>query len=220
MRILIASLKSCLLVLYGKVTPLPFPHYTLWKEVTICNPYSGSGELGHYLLEWWHKLLDIFLEGNLSIIRIFFSYTLICISMASWIFSLHFGLQCSTSWWIVLLKSFHFYQLGVMSAASCVSDTFSSLGAFSRTSFLTGIITSSRVIQNQKVFKYPLFFLPENDSRKQDLVDRPVDMVMVSHFVTCRDSIYMPDSTNSQHDEGHRRLVPPIREIVSHICTQ
>ena len=103
---------------------LPAPISTLWKEVTIHNPHLGSGELGSISLRlsvYIHYLKFFWKEMYLFSKYFFLIQPLMCISMDSWICSLYFRLEHTPSLFIVLLKLFHFYQLGVPSAASYVS---------------------------------------------------------------------------------------------------
>ena len=55
----------------------PFPHSTLWKQVTKCSPQSKSGELSVTSLrgEYLHKLFGIIFMGDFSLLPHFFLYS-------------------------------------------------------------------------------------------------------------------------------------------------
>lgn len=119
----------------SKNTP-PTPSLAEKTKQTHTHSHLHSLKGGHYtqptLREWrvrlyllevkcLHTLFEILLKGNISIFQMFFLIQpLMCISIDSWICSLYFRLEYTPSLLIVLLKLFHFYQLGVPWAASYV----------------------------------------------------------------------------------------------------
>jgi len=77
MQTLIIWPIQCLLSFSAVKLCFPFPHSTLWKQVTKCSPQSRGGELSATFLrgDYLYKLFGVLCMGDFSFSPHFFIYS-------------------------------------------------------------------------------------------------------------------------------------------------